>query len=99
MGEEETEKPNERKLTRIVVFAPLYTLVVGSRYISMSAYQASRDDEISFVKGAIVRLIKKYADGWWLVRYVPVCVIVIKGGGIRGKRIRSSLYSCTQRPL
>ena len=35
----------------------------------MSAYQASRDDEISFVSGAIVKLIKKYADGWWLVRY------------------------------
>lgn len=42
---------------------------VGARYISMSAYQASRDDEVSFVSGAIVRLIKKYADGWWLVRY------------------------------
>ena len=35
----------------------------------MSAYEACRDDEISFVKGAIVRLLKKYADGWWLVRY------------------------------
>ena len=42
---------------------------VGARYISISAYQASRDDEISFVSGAIVKLIKKYADGWWLVRY------------------------------
>ena len=38
----------------------------------MSAYQASRDDEISFVSGAIVRLIKKYADGWWLVRYIII---------------------------
>lgn len=44
-------------------------IVVGARYISMSAYQASRDDELSFVRGAIVRLIKKHVDGWWLVRY------------------------------
>ena len=35
----------------------------------MSPYEASRDDELSFVKGAIVRVIKKHVDGWWLVRY------------------------------
>ncbi len=45
-------------------------LTVGSRHISMSSYQASRDDELSFVKGAVVRVTKKYGDGWWLVRYV-----------------------------
>ena len=54
---------------------PLCPCSVGARYISVSAYQASRDDEVSFVKGAIVKLIKKYADGWWLVRYVCVYVI------------------------
>ena len=43
----------------------------------MSAYQASRDDEISFVSGAIVRLIKKYADGWWLVRYASIQINII----------------------
>jgi hypothetical protein len=53
----------------------LSSMRVGARYISVSAYQASRDDEVSFVKGAIVRLIKKYADGWWLVRYVYVYIV------------------------
>lgn len=55
-------------------FSPSISFVspVGARYISMSAYQASRDDEISFVSGAVVKLVKKYADGWWLVRYVHV---------------------------
>lgn len=58
-------------LLLIVYFTGLlYT--VGARYISKSAYQASRDDELSFVSGAIVRLIKKYADGWWLVRYICI---------------------------
>ena len=41
---------------------------VGARYVSISSYQASRDDELSFVRGAVVRVIKKYVDGWWLVR-------------------------------
>ncbi len=44
--------------------------IVGARYISMSSYQASRDDELSFVKGAVIRVLKQYVDGWWLVRYV-----------------------------
>ena len=41
---------------------------VGARYVSISSYQASRDDELSFVRGAVVKVIKKYVDGWWLVR-------------------------------
>ena len=42
---------------------------VGARFISVTSYQASRDDELSFVRGAIVQVLKKYIDGWWLVRY------------------------------
>ncbi|CAI8044018.1 Neutrophil cytosol factor 1, partial [Geodia barretti] len=56
----EEKEENERLMS---------SMRVGARYISLSAYQASRDDEISFVSGAIVKLIKKYADGWWLIRY------------------------------
>lgn len=47
-----------------------HLLAVGARYISASSYQASRDDELSFVRGAVVRVLKKYIDGWWLVRYI-----------------------------
>ncbi len=36
----------------------------------MSAYQASREDELSFVRGAVVKVLKKFVDGWWLVRSV-----------------------------
>ena len=54
----------------LVLFCSLALDVAGARYISTSAYQACRDDEVSFVRGAVVKLIKKYADGWWLVRYV-----------------------------
>lgn len=45
-----------------------YFHAVGARYISISNYQASREDELSFVRGAIVKVINKYVDGWWLVR-------------------------------
>ena len=37
--------------------------------MSTSEYKAQREDELSFVKGAIVRVTKKYIDGWWLARY------------------------------
>ena len=35
----------------------------------MSDYEASRDDELSFVKGAVIKTVKRHADGWWFVRY------------------------------
>ena len=50
---------------------------MGARYISKSAYQSSRDDEISFVGGAVVTLVKKYADGWWLVRYIYILLLAV----------------------
>ena len=42
---------------------------MGARYISTSDYKATRDDEHSFVTGAVVKLLKKHIDGWWLVGY------------------------------
>ena len=41
---------------------------MGARYISISDYKAARDDEHSFVTGAVVKLVKKHVDGWWVVR-------------------------------
>ncbi len=37
--------------------------------MSTAAYTAKRDDELSFLLGSIVRVVKKYIDGWWLVKY------------------------------
>lgn len=51
------------------VYCVLCDPPVGARYISTLSYKESRDDEISFSTGAIVRVIKKYIDGWWLVKY------------------------------
>lgn len=59
-----------RWLTFQVYFHNYYDTAVGTRYISISAYQASREDELSFVRGAVVRVQKKFVDGWWLVRSV-----------------------------
>lgn len=49
---------------------------MGTRYISISAYQASRDDELSFVRGAVVKVLKKFVDGWWLVRSVRITIFM-----------------------
>ena len=58
---------------------PVFVFTVGARFISVTSYQASRDDELSFVRGAIVQVLKKYIDGWWLVRYAssPQCNHII----------------------
>ena len=60
---------NSRLLYNSVFFHLLLLYTAGARYISISSYQASRDDELSFVRGAVVKVLKKYIDGWWLVRY------------------------------
>ena len=35
----------------------------------MDDYEAVEDDEISFPEGAVVDVMQKRLDGWWLVRY------------------------------
>jgi len=31
-------------------------------------YQAEEEDEISFKKGAVMEVLKKSFDGWWVVK-------------------------------
>lgn len=38
------------------------------KYYSVDNYEAEEDDEISFKRGAIVDVLQKSMDGWWLVR-------------------------------
>ena len=35
----------------------------------MDDYEAVEEDEISFPEGAVVDVIQKRFDGWWVVRY------------------------------
>ena len=35
----------------------------------MDDYEGEEDDEISFPEGAVVDVLQKRLDGWWLVRY------------------------------
>ena len=42
---------------------------MGSRYIAINAYEAAQDDELTLVRGAVVKLIKMQVNGWWLVHY------------------------------
>ena len=37
------------------------------RALVLFDYQASRDDEISIVKGDVVDVKEAYDDGWWLI--------------------------------
>ncbi|XP_071827969.1 SH3 and PX domain-containing protein 2A-like isoform X3 [Apostichopus japonicus] len=42
----------------------------NEKYITNSPYQADQDDEVSFETGAVVTVVKKSLDGWWLVKYL-----------------------------
>ena len=39
------------------------------KYYSVDDYEGEEDDEISFPEGAVVDVLQKRLDGWWLVRY------------------------------
>ena len=37
-------------------------------HITLNAYTAQHDDEISFEKGVLVEVFEKGFDGWWKIR-------------------------------
>lgn len=40
----------------------------GELYITIKAYKAEQDDEISLEIGESIEVIHKLLDGWWVVR-------------------------------
>ncbi|KAM3598697.1 uncharacterized protein V6R79_021484 [Siganus canaliculatus] len=41
----------------------------GMLYTAVKSYKATKDDEISVVIGAVVEVLQKSDNGWWLIRY------------------------------
>ncbi|XP_074513319.1 NADPH oxidase organizer 1-like [Sebastes fasciatus] len=41
----------------------------GMLYIAVKSYKATKDDEISVAIGAVVEVLQKSDNGWWLIRY------------------------------
>ncbi|XP_073350557.1 NADPH oxidase organizer 1a [Pagrus major] len=41
----------------------------GMLYTAVKSYKAAKDDEISVTIGAVVELLQKSENGWWLIRY------------------------------
>lgn len=44
-------------------------VTAGDEHITIQAYKAEQDDEISLEVGETVEVIHKLLDGWWVVRY------------------------------
>lgn len=38
-------------------------------YTAVKSYKATKDDEITVAIGAVVEVLQKSDNGWWLVRY------------------------------
>ena len=47
---------------------PFYHLGT-QKYHSVCDYEAEEDDEISFPEGAVIDVMQKRLDGWWIVEY------------------------------
>uniref|UniRef100_A0A3Q3W652 SH3 domain-containing protein n=1 Tax=Mola mola TaxID=94237 RepID=A0A3Q3W652_MOLML len=41
----------------------------GMLYTAVKSYKATKDDEITVAMGAVVEVIQKSENGWWLIRY------------------------------
>lgn len=41
----------------------------GELHVSIKAYKAEQEDEISLELGETIEVIHKLLDGWWVVRY------------------------------
>ncbi|XP_078600518.1 SH3 and PX domain-containing protein 2A-like [Branchiostoma floridae x Branchiostoma japonicum] len=41
----------------------------GERYISKFDYHAENEDEVDFERGETLVVLRKYLDGWWLVKF------------------------------
>uniref|UniRef100_UPI00398EBBBB NADPH oxidase organizer 1-like n=1 Tax=Pristiophorus japonicus TaxID=55135 RepID=UPI00398EBBBB len=39
------------------------------QYYAVKSYEAKDDDELSIHVGVIVEVLKKFSDGWWIIRY------------------------------
>ena len=39
------------------------------KYLTVEAYVAEEEDELSFPKGVTVDVLQKSLDGWWLVKH------------------------------
>lgn len=38
-------------------------------YTAVKSYKATKDDEITVTIGAVVEVLQKSENGWWLIRY------------------------------
>ena len=44
----------------------------GMLYNAVKNYKATKDDEITVAIGAVVEVLQKSDNGWWLVRYLTL---------------------------
>lgn len=47
---------------------PAPALWTGEPYVTIKAYTAALEDEISLQEGETIEVIHKLLDGWWVVR-------------------------------
>ncbi len=44
-------------------------VTAGEMHVTIKAYKAEQEDEISLELGETIEVIHKLLDGWWVVRY------------------------------
>ncbi len=56
------------QLPAISLFFDVTMATDAQQYMTVDAYTAEEDDEISFSKGTTVNVLQKSLDGWWLIK-------------------------------
>lgn len=50
-------------------FFTVLCVPAGELHVTIKAYKAEQEDEISLELGETVEVIHKLLDGWWVIRY------------------------------
>lgn len=62
---------------RYLCLYKMLCVTTGEEHVTIQAYKAEQEDEISLEVGETVEVIHKLLDGWWVVRCVHHCSIHI----------------------
>ena len=52
----------------------LNAVCVERAYVAIEDYQASGSDELSFQRGAVLKVSQRSLDGWWRVRCARITI-------------------------
>ena len=57
-----------RPLNKVKYIIYNCTVITGMKYVCIRSYTPGEPDEVEMFKGALVTVLERTLDGWWLVK-------------------------------